>query len=584
MIDLTLSSEDESPPKRRCGSQQQPQQRNQHNSQPQGAAQAGPAAAPWPVGPAVGNLPAVGVLTNARSADEPEPKPQVAQPLNPPAFRGVDDLLFGADNDEDNNDGDFDFAGGVREDADAGGHGEPVAGGDGGEAGQGRKPGGRRKKPEVEEDWEPGCSGSDGEPELAGGARKKRGGGGGKRLTAEERAERERAKLEEKAAKAAERARAKEEKERAKAAEKERKAAEKDQQKRAKVAQKEAVKGLKEADHALKCTMVGRYTRLLLSNSLAASPLGMRLVELIPVVRGNKQDETFPHETHKDMPLAARGYKYCMWGVRLPAAAAARLQAAEGCALEASELPDPTGKGLPLMLFPAVLLVLSGDELLVRLESEPAAPLAGLYGDVTRAHPGATLLVYVVGLPEALRRRERANRSFSRMAVEDLLFDVAVGMPAVRLQYDCPESDLARAATDILNLGYAMSQQPKKRLEAYLNTFGSRTTVPLRSIKEVLGQQGGAEQLTLCEALSQLVAPQRAAAVAAEYPSMAALIEALRARPEGKPRENMFARCRIPGVVAGKGRQQVAGPAASMNLAQFLLTQNGREEWKGSED
>lgn len=54
--------------------------------------------------------------------------------------------------------------------------------------------------------------------------------------------------------------------------------------------------------------------------------------------------------------------------------------------------------------------------------------------------------------------------------------------------------------------------------------------MPLRTIKEVLSQQGGREQLTLCEALSQLVTPQRAAAVAAEYPSMAALIEALNAR------------------------------------------------------
>ncbi len=42
----------------------------------------------------------------------------------------------------------------------------------------------------------------------------------------------------------------------------------------------------------------------------------------------------------------------------------------------------------------------------------------------------------------------------------------------------------------------------------------------------------GREQRVLCDALSELVAPQRAAAVAAEYGSLGAIMEALRARWE----------------------------------------------------
>ncbi len=56
--------------------------------------------------------------------------------------------------------------------------------------------------------------------------------------------------------------------------------------------------------------MVPRYMRLLLSNSLAASPLGARMVELAPVARGaGVKDQNFPTEVHRDMPLAARGYR-----------------------------------------------------------------------------------------------------------------------------------------------------------------------------------------------------------------------------------------------------------------------------------
>ncbi|PNH01635.1 Ankyrin-1 [Tetrabaena socialis] len=102
---------------------------------------------------------------------------------------------------------------------------------------------------------------------------------------------------------------------------------------------------------------------------------------------------------------------YCMWGVRLPQLAASRLLAAEGCALEGCDLPDPDDTGRPLLLFPALLLVLTGDELLLRLEADPSAPLAALYADVARAHPASSPLVYVVGLEAALARRERANKA-----------------------------------------------------------------------------------------------------------------------------------------------------------------------------
>ncbi|KXZ56346.1 hypothetical protein GPECTOR_1g306 [Gonium pectorale] len=290
----------------------------------------------------------------------------------------------------------------------------------------------------------------------------------------------------------------------------------------------------------------------------------------------------------KNMP---RAISYCMWGVRLPSPAAAAVAAAEGGALEAAQLSDPDGTGMPLLLFPALLLVLSGDELLTRLDADckqqaagsgaGSFPLSGLLSDVRRAHAGASLLVYVVGLEEAMRRRERGNKSFSRAAVEDLLFDMVVGMPAVRLQFDCPESsDHTRAATELLNLGWALSQQPRRRTEAYLETFGSKSTVPLRAVKEVLSQEGGPEQLALCDALSCLMAPQRAAAVAAEHPSLAALLEALKAKPAGPARESMLARLRIPGVTPGARKQLYAGPAASASIARFLGMQNGREEWK----
>ncbi|GFR41295.1 hypothetical protein Agub_g1971, partial [Astrephomene gubernaculifera] len=182
-----------------------------------------------------------------------------------------------------------------------------------------------------------------------------------------------------------------------------------EEQKRSKAAAKGAVKAQKEADNSLKVTMVGRHMRLLLSNSLAASPLGAALVEQGPLARGGARDQNFAQEVHRDLPLAGR-YRYCMWGLRLPAPAAARLLAAEGCALEGSSLGDPAGTGLPLVLFPLLVLALSGDELLRLLEADSTAPLAALYGDVRREHPSCSVVVYVVGLEEALRRRERANK------------------------------------------------------------------------------------------------------------------------------------------------------------------------------
>lgn len=110
----------------------------------------------------------------------------------------------------------------------------------------------------------------------------------------------------------------------------------------------------------------------------------------------------------------------------------------------------------PLLLFPLLALVLLGDELLRHLEADTAAaaaagagaaaaagaagagtgaaaaagaagagsgrvgprgPLSRLYGEVAAAHPGCTLLVYVVGLQEAMSRRQRANKVRGRRGV-----------------------------------------------------------------------------------------------------------------------------------------------------------------------
>ncbi|PNW84962.1 hypothetical protein CHLRE_03g165850v5 [Chlamydomonas reinhardtii] len=486
------------------------------------------------------------------------------------------------------------------------------------------------------------------EEEAAGGAATKKrgqaGAGGRKRLTAEERERAKAEKAEEKerakAAKAAERERAKA----AKEAEKEAKKAAKEATKRAKEADKEDKKYQKEVENALKASMVPRYLRLLLSNTLAAHPLGMAMQTHAPVAREGRH-ETFEVEVHRGMPLAAAGYRYCMWGMRVPAGAAERLTAvagggaggggAEGCALEPCGLPDVAGTGKPLLLFPLLALVLLGDELLRHLEADTAAaaaagagaaaaagaagagtgaaaaagaagagsgrvgprgPLSRLYGEVAAAHPGCTLLVYVVGLQEAMSRRQRANKAFPREAVEDLLFDITVGMPAVRLHTDCPDGDWAHAATFLVNYGWALAGAPKKRQAAqpgYLNNFGNKSTIPLRVIKDVLRDRAAAAAaaddddeaeslvpaLVLCDALSHLVVPQSAAAVAAEYGSLGAIIEALKARPDARSRERLLENCPIPGAVAGKQRLTRAGPAAAASLARFLTIHNGRDVW-----
>ncbi len=56
--------------------------------------------------------------------------------------------------------------------------------------------------------------------------------------------------------------------------------------------------------------MVGRHLRLLLSNGLAAAPLGLNMRELAPRLRTATRD-AFPVEVHRGMPLAAKGYR---WG------------------------------------------------------------------------------------------------------------------------------------------------------------------------------------------------------------------------------------------------------------------------------
>ncbi|KAG2442999.1 hypothetical protein HYH02_009415 [Chlamydomonas schloesseri] len=540
---------------------------------------------------------------------------------------------------------------------------------------------------DADDDWLDAEAEAEVEGAAGGGGKKKVGAGAGarKRLTAEERERAKAEKAEEKerarAAKAAERERAKA----AKEAEKEAKKAAKEATKRAKEADKEDRRNQKEVDNALKATMVPRYLRLLLSNSLAAHPLGMAMQAHAPVAREGRH-ETFDVEVHREMPLAAAGYRYCMWGMRVPAGAAERLAAAaaaggsEGCcALEPCSLPDVADTGKSLLLFPLLALVLLGDELLRHLEADaafaalpgvepprparagpapeprlpgaagggwvpaagggraapaaagPRGPLSRLYSDVAAAHPGASLLVYVVGLGEALTRRQRANKAFNREAVEDLLFDITVGMPAVRLHTDCPDGDWAHAATFLVNYGWALAGAPRKRQAAqpgYLNNFGNKSTLPLRVIKDVLRDRaaaaaaaaataagGGAAvpadeaddaeaadasavveaaeegalralvpALVLCDALSHLVVPASAAAVAAEYGSLGALIEALKARPEGKLRERLLANCPIPGAVPGKQRLTRAGPAAAASLARFLTTHNGREVWADAAD
>eukprot|EP00198_Chlamydomonas_reinhardtii_P014024 XP_001703361.1 predicted protein [Chlamydomonas reinhardtii] len=291
--------------------------------------------------------------------------------------------------------------------------------------------------------------------------------------------------------------------------------------KRAKEADKEDKKYQKEVENALKASMVPRYLRLLLSNTLAAHPLGMAMQTHAPVAREGRH-ETFEVEVHRGMPLAAAGYRYCMWGMRVPAGAAERLTA------------------------------------------------------------------------EAMSRRQRANKAFPREAVEDLLFDITVGMPAVRLHTDCPDGDWAHAATFLVNYGWALAGAPKKRQAAqpgYLNNFGNKSTIPLRVIKDVLRDRAAAAAaaddddeaeslvpaLVLCDALSHLVVPQSAAAVAAEYGSLGAIIEALKARPDARSRERLLENCPIPGAVAGKQRLTRAGPAAAASLARFLTIHNGRD-------
>ncbi|KAG2499248.1 hypothetical protein HYH03_002827 [Edaphochlamys debaryana] len=434
-----------------------------------------------------------------------------------------------------------------------------------------------------------------GDDEDEGAPKKKR---GGKRLTAEEKAARE-----------AERERAKREKEEAKARDK----AAKEAVKANKQAEKEAAKQQKEVDNSLKASMAPRHMRLLMSNSLAAHPLGATMVQQIPIVRDNKKDETFTHEVHRNMPLAAGQFKYCMWGLRLPRAAVIRLGSVAPCTFDLSPLlpPEdcrPEDRDKALVLFPLLAVVLTGDEFLNRLRAEPSTPLAGLAGEVRGAHPSCSLFVYVLGLEEATKRRDRAEKGF-RERLQDQLFDITVGMPGVRLQVDCPEGDYRRAATELLNLGWALSQQPRKRVEAYLEHFGSRSTMPMRAIKAVLEDQcraegdGGEEEqagagaaggagagaeppvrarLALADALGCLVAPQRAAAVAAEYGSLAAIMEALKRR-EGAARDGMLAGCRIPGAVYRPHCQLTAGPAAAAAIARFLTQQNGKADWDGGE-
>lgn len=94
-----------------------------------------------------------------------------------------------------------------------------------------------------------------------------------------------------------------------------------------------------------------------------------------------------------------------------------------------------------------------------------------------------------------------------------------------------------------------------KQLAVVVRCCARRQTLPLRAVLDRLEAGGcGREQRVLCDALSEVVAPQRAAAVAAEYGSLGAIMEALRARCVGARKTRGWGKGTSWGRLGGQGR------------------------------